>query len=478
VPQFQATSLPMRAPVKKRVPNHSLNMSAEEGFAVPLAIGMGAIVLLVGLTMIMRSQNDRVIATEQAQNARSYAVAEGGMARSLGYLNGNYQPFLQYSYDPINPATGKTYLGLDGVSNNGDEETAAVDQWTNLPNPPPCFDSSNFSSIFLQGIIGSGSTNNYRLLAYRYSSGQGTLLVKGSEVNPKATTILQQKMAIQPQIANTAANFPGLLATDINLDNNDVLGTVSGNVICTSLANCPIPNNSTSCVNGQPTLNALLGAIGAGPNGVVQGRIYVRSVTWPPLPTAPAGTYSLGNIADNMILPRPGDTPDANGKYSYSVSNIQLSGNKTLTINTTGTPPTPVNLFVSGDITISGSAQISHASSDAGNFRIYGNPMDPGNNTPDQTFVLNGGASSTNLFIYAPDANVGINGGSSDPDISGAVWAKTWHLSVGSSSNNAEISVPDDMPQQVSDLYNNNFVIGNQTASVTTWQKRPDPEAN
>ncbi len=463
--------------MKNRVPNPPTSVNTEEGFAVPLAMGMGAIVLLVGLSMIIRSQNDRVIAIEQSQATSSYAVAEGGMARSLGYLNGNYQPFLQYSYDPIKVG-GKTYLGPDGISNNGDEETTAVDQWTNLPNPPPCFDPSGFASVLLRGVIGPGAVNNYKLLAYRYNSGQGTLLIKGSEVNPKATTILQQKMAILPQTANTSANFPGLLATDINLDNNDVLGTVSGNVICTNLANCSIPNNSTNCVNGQPTLPALLNAIGAGPNGVVQGRIYVRSVTWPPLPTAPAGTLSLGIISDNMTLPRPGDTPDSSGKYNYSVSKIDLKGTETLTINTTGTPPTPVNLFVSGDITMSGSAGIRHASPDAGNFRIYGNPMDPSNSTPDQTFVINGGASSTNVFIYAPDADIGINGGSSDPDLSGAIWAKTWHLNVGSSSNNAEISVPDDMPQQVADLYTNNFVIGSQTASVTTWQKRPDPEAN
>jgi hypothetical protein len=473
----------MRPTMRNRTQNLSKHLGCEEGFAVPLAIGMGAIVMLIGVTMVIRSQNDRVIATEQTQNAGSYAVAEGGIARSLGYLNGNYEPFLKYSYDPINSATGKTYLGPDGISNNGDEETTAVDEWTPLPNPPPCFDSSTFSSILLQGVIGSGTTNNYKLLAYRYSSGQGTLLVKGNDLkNSKATTVLQQKMAIQSAPTSAAANFPGLMATDFNLGNNDVLGSIAGNVICTSQAtgDCPITNNSTNCVNGEPTSDALRAAIGALTNGVVQGKIYVRNVIWPTMPTVPAssttGTYYLtSDITDDMTLPRSGDTPDASGNYNYKVSNIDLAGDdKSLTINTSTSPQRRVNLFVTGNLSVSGNAKINHSTSNAGNFRIYGNPADS-DDTNDQSFTLSGGSTTTDLFVYAPDATIGINGGSNSPDFRGAVWTKTWN---GSSSNNAEISVPDDMPTYIGDLYNSTFSISNQTDSVTTWQKRPDPEAN
>ena len=57
-------------------------------------------------------------------------------------------------------------------------------------------------------------------------------------------------------------------------------------------------------------------------------------------------------------------------------------------------------------------------------------------------FTLNGGSSTSNIFVHAPDACIGINGGSNKPDIRGAVWSKHFD---GSRSNNAEIEVPDDM---------------------------------
>lgn len=43
--------------------------SSEQGFAIPIAVGMGLIMLLVGVTMIIKSQGDQVTASAQKNTA-------------------------------------------------------------------------------------------------------------------------------------------------------------------------------------------------------------------------------------------------------------------------------------------------------------------------------------------------------------------------------------------------------------------------
>ncbi len=115
--------------------------SSEQGFAIPIAMGLGLFMILIGATMIMRSQGDQVTASAQKGAAQSLAVTEGGVSRSLSTLNQFNKGFLlRLNYDPINPdpinpANSKTYLGPDGILNNGDGENTAVNQWSNPPNP-------------------------------------------------------------------------------------------------------------------------------------------------------------------------------------------------------------------------------------------------------------------------------------------------------------------------------------------------------
>lgn len=41
--------------------------ASEQGFALPIALGLGFVMLLIGATMIMRSQGDQVTASAQKQ---------------------------------------------------------------------------------------------------------------------------------------------------------------------------------------------------------------------------------------------------------------------------------------------------------------------------------------------------------------------------------------------------------------------------
>ncbi len=156
---------------------------------------------------------------------------------------------------------------------------------------------------------------------------------------------------------------------------------------------------------------------------------------------APAGTAtSLGAIGSSLTLPRAGDTPGPDGRYLYSATEINLN-NTTLTIDG------PVDLVVSGNVSIgggSGSIVVSAGTTPAlalyaaGNLSISGNGAANATNAPPrmtfygtrtqaevatlgaQQFDLRGNASYVGL-VYAPNADVQLRGGGSSGRFDGAV---------------------------------------------------------
>lgn len=437
--------------------------SREEGFALPIAIGFGLIMVLVALTLSIKSRDDQVSAISQKQTTTSATVAEGGIARTLGFLNHNYPMLLRLDYDP------NSLLGTD-----------TPDEWSSLSDPPPCFTGVN--DLLAGKIPTSAPANTYTVEAYRYSNPDGvvntgdetgTLIVKGHPTSSTAVSRIQQTMKVTQSSA--PGSFPGLLAQNISLGNNDVLGAISGNVVCTDAINCAV--SVSECVNGQPTNDGLRDAIDALNNGVVQGQIYVQNMDWPMLPAVPSDAISV-SITGPTSFPRTGDTLGSDGAYHYQVSEIDLSGSDQVTIDTTSAP---IYFYVSGDISMGGNTALAHTCSGTANncgiygsglgspdrFHIYGN-ADDGDTFYDQEFTLNGGATATNVFIYAPDARMGINGGSSNPDINGAVWVREWD---GSSSNNAEIRVPNAMQQLLSNAGVDVSSVSLKTSAATSWSR-------
>ena len=99
----------------------------EQGFALPIAIGMGLVMLIMGTTALMVAQSDRNSAFQRKQSNTSMFASEGGIARTLVQITDqNNNRLLTRNYDTINPNTGNTYLGPDGVPHSGDEETTLV----------------------------------------------------------------------------------------------------------------------------------------------------------------------------------------------------------------------------------------------------------------------------------------------------------------------------------------------------------------
>ena len=169
-------------------------------------------------------------------------------------------------------------------------------------------------------------------------------------------------------------------------------------------------------------------------------------------------------------MPRGTDTPDGDGVYHYLVgkdshgNSISLKGGEKLEI----TAGRKVRFYLQGNIDMGGQSQIIHIGSPPTNFQIYGSnggthyKTAGDTNIYTTTSIMLSGNTSASMFIYAPEATVGVNGGGNVPStITGSVWAKTWN---GSSANQLIITqsaawtgLPLDKPKRID--------------SVSSWQR-------
>ena len=320
----------------------------EAGFALPLALGLGFVMVVLGLTMLMTAQSDRITSWQRKESGASLSTAEGGMARTLAQLtNPNNAILLNRNYDTINIKTGKTYLGADGIFNSGDEETALIDEWTSYnPSNEPCHQQMNWGVPNFQFSGSIGDNGTYSLKAYRYDpkQQQGTLFVEAT-TNGQATGII-----ITINVTPDLDNFPGIIASrntngafktgTLALRGREVLGS-KGNIYYNpdgsanaSLTNSAAPGDASRA----DYLDAIWSTDGedfdadGSPIDTVEGKIFACNLP-PKLPTTIQGT-NFGRITTSTTLKGVGSmTPTR-----YRVESIDLDNDEVLTIDTTGGP--------------------------------------------------------------------------------------------------------------------------------------------
>ena len=448
--------------MNRKIKRALIRRSSEGGFALPIIVGLGLIMILIATTLIVRAQGDQTTASAQKATAQSLAIAEGGLSKTLAKLNQStpdISPLLKRTYDPD---------GLLGT---------AVNEWT-IANMPPCTSTTDL----VNGTIGNST---YTVLAYRYdpTTKKGTLIVKGTV--PVGVTSSESRVQQVLNVSPKAASLIGVLGTsDIALGNNDIRG-INGNVACTNTTNCRVPAGNCASLTNASDNSVARTAIDAGSQSNIDGKIFLGPITTPVLPTMPAVWNGIGtapttafalqlpNISGRVLLgfPLPTDfiahipgTP-----YHYKIDTID-GNNLDITINTRKnalTNPTgdPVYFWVSGTINMGGSSQLNHIAS-ADNptaFRIYGTA------TSSQDILVASGASNVDAFIFAPNARVGINGTGT---IDGLVYAQSFGV-IGANGN-AEINVPN-TPDLASSLGDLAVYFSNQTDSISSWQRQAVP---
>lgn len=408
--------------MNKKLKIYLIRRSSEQGFAMPIAIGMGLIMILIAATMIIRSQGYQVTASAQKSTAQSLSVAEAGVTRVQQFLN-KYRSFATVNYPWSSYATNTT-TGL-GCSTSSSLYTAAnaFDNWQQIGNGDDQFKVTSYTYS-----VTNNTTN----------TGEGILVVEGrSRQGTTVNSITKLRVNI-PVERKFVPSFspPGVWASSYSLGNNDFKTDVVVDAGCTSSI-----TSSQEANNFSPVTAASVQFI-RDPSLTLPSPLPVPTQCPPPASftsaNKPCAIYITGPVSGDQIFPRVNDLllPAAggygitgtgtNGEYIYYITkgsgtkSVDLGGNDQLTI----TPGQKVTFYLEGNFNTTGGSDIIHncgvlLNCSSTDFQIFG-----GQNT---TQILVRGNSTIDAFIFAPNAiNSGVDG---TGQIRGAVWIKEWDAS-------------------------------------------------
>jgi hypothetical protein len=334
--------------MKNRVPLFTKIASNEKGFAIPIAMGMGLIMVLLATTAIVRSQDDQVTAIGKKDAARSRIAAEAGVNQIMGVIN-KYRALSGIS------STSWTVAALPTNINN--------DCTTNATIGTAKTDVVTATSGWLNVLAGGTTQGEYRVVSYQPTLGGGDLTVEGS-INRGTTNEAISRIQVQfPTFDVGGEQVPALWSNSTISGTPQIDGDVLGNCTTTTLTASPVSPHVTS-----------------------------RSrMTMPDAPDAPTGTattpsatppassattfYALPKISTiaNRELPRTGTTPDVvntDGFFWYTVTAANFDDSFKVTAGK------KVKIWVNGNIDLSSKTIVNQCGglSACGPFdvRIYG----------------------------------------------------------------------------------------------------------
>ncbi|MGF1602716.1 MAG: hypothetical protein ACFCU8_11970 [Thermosynechococcaceae cyanobacterium] len=312
--------------------------------------------LLLAMTMILRSNDDRIVAINKTDASESASAAESGLNRVRAFLN-------RYRVLAISNKSAWSD-SLANISESCNAGTMSTDLAALEPigSDWPDVDPSD------------ASKGEFRLYDYTYAVdtsgtanaplGTGTLKMQGRVNNGDAVSQIELKIPIYPVKEQAAGLW--------------VKSSISGNskVEADVLAPCA----STVSVSPQ------------------SGYALLRTnLTMPPVPS-PSSVKVLSSIA-NKTLPEAGDTPNATtGAYHYSVPTISAPFEVT--------EGKKVRIWVSGNINLSSIPVVHYCGND-----ITCGPFDVqvyGTGGTGSTITLNQGTSLCDVFFHAPNYEVKV----------------------------------------------------------------------
>jgi Tfp pilus assembly protein PilX len=379
----------------------------QDGFALPVAIGMGLVMIIVAASMIGRVQSDRVITNSQRETSRALSASEAGIIRVQSFLDRHKilatSNLTEWSSILDNLPTPQASCRLiDLISAKQQTELFKNNNWIDLDNR-------------------DRNKGRYKIIDYQYRDGVGKLTIAG-EIDAYGTTQHSSKstLTVEIPIGNESANIapPALWANTFNLNTNQ---KVTGQI---QAAACPqLPDMDLDGVVGVDINNISL------ISGIPNGKIIADPFTPVPAPkVAPATATPLAAITSSIQLPRLSsiDTPDAKGEYHYLVDiddatsghSIKLKDLDTIKIDVTANQK--VNLYLKGNIDLAG-GQTINVNPTHPNLRIYGSSQT-------LKFSIKDNASIT-AFIHAPFADAkSISSTTPNPNknITGGLWVNSW----------------------------------------------------
>jgi Tfp pilus assembly protein PilX len=415
----------MRLFMNNRIPNTVKHPASEQGFAIPIAMGMGLVMLLLAMTAIVRSQSDARVAVDRKFSAQARTAAEIGVTRVQDFLN-------RYRAAATAPAcTTWPTSGYGDCNDSG--ATISWDVPGNITNYCPAASSDPVQMFANNNWKSAGTVGEYRLVDYAGSSGVLTVegRINGGDTNEARSRLQVIIPVTQPTgmpvsslwvtgtISGTSPNNPQI--------NSDVVGTSS---TCVSAGNVTFPPSTTNKLLNVSTPQSMPAA--------------------KPKPTTSPVPYTLASISGipGKELPRStatgytaNDAADTDGVYKYVVTSFDGSFNVT--------PGKKVWLWVNGDINLSDKIIINQCGATSGSPATLVNPncgpfdvrIYPATSST-QTLTLNKGTAVCDIFFHLPDYAVTYNnsgtvttqdcGGSTKN--TGVYWVKSWSGAVASTT--------------------------------------------
>jgi len=116
---------------------------SDRGFALPIAVAMGFIMLLIATTLLMRSQTDQAFAKTQMRTAQSLSISEIGVTRALAAMRGNTSLAALFDYDSTALPAADGWSNPLGIGTTNASQLVGIgtgdDRWvaiTTDPNDP------------------------------------------------------------------------------------------------------------------------------------------------------------------------------------------------------------------------------------------------------------------------------------------------------------------------------------------------------
>ena len=238
----------MLVPPPQQMPSPELTPYLEErdeerGFVLPIVAGLGLIMILVGITMITRSHQNRIIASTQKSIVASLAAAETGITKYQALLNTN-RMYATYCSHPTSDPACRSAITWQNLC----EAEKPVSRLAERINNVARTDWHHTNRDPWQNLPGNTNAGEYRLVNYIYTAadinnpnslpGKGTLIVEGrlrtsmarlsvefpvsrGSSQPPALWVQEDPVAVPPDVviqtsqcstkANAFKQTPGLL---------------------------------------------------------------------------------------------------------------------------------------------------------------------------------------------------------------------------------------------------------------------------
>jgi hypothetical protein len=384
----------MRPTMRNQVPSTFNNSGSEKGFAIPLALGMGLVMLLLGMTAIVRSQGDQRVAVDKKFSAQARTAAEIGVGRIQDMLNRNRPAAKAQACSGGNwPASGYGACNDTGT-------TVSWDMPGNITNLCPS-SNTEVSTAANNDWISLGSTvGDYRLENYDYTSASTGVMTVEGRVNGGDTSEARSRLQVTIPVTNpTNLQTASLWVTDSITGTGTINPQINSDVVspCAGV-NVTFPSSTT--------------------NTFVNIKTPQTMPTAPTKPTTSPIPYTLANISSipGKELPRTtttgytaNDAADTDGVYKYVVTSFDSSFKVT--------PGKKVWLWVNGDINLSNNTIVNQCGATSGSPATLVNPscgpfdvrIYPATSST-QTLTLNKGTAVCDVFFHLPNYNVVFDG--------------------------------------------------------------------